>query len=65
MQRLISFVLFIACAGAAGAHNLPTDAGIVAGLGHQLSAAHHWPLLLTILVVVLVAGVGSRLTRRR
>jgi hypothetical protein len=44
------------------AHTLDPDAGFEAQLGHQLTGAHHWPLLVLLAYIALVC---CRPLRRR
>ena len=51
MRRLISTCFVSLLAGTAGAHTLPSDAGMIERLGHQLFGWHHLPLAIVLLLV--------------
>jgi hypothetical protein len=53
MKRLITSLVLAGSAASVSAHTLPGDEGTVAQLGHQLSGAHHLPVLLALVALVL------------
>ena len=63
MKYLISSLVLAGFAGSVSAHTLPGDEEIVLQLGHQLTAAHHWPVVLS-LVVAALAGRHYLKSRR-
>ncbi len=65
MRRIISTCFFSLLAGTAGAHTLPSDAGMIERLGHQLFGGHHLPLAIVLLVVgvAILHLLGKRLQK--
>jgi hypothetical protein len=55
MRRLISTCSILALSSVASAHTLAEEAGVIAQLAHQLLSSHHFPLVLLLLIVVMVA----------
>jgi hypothetical protein len=53
MKYLITSLILAGIAASVSAHTLPGDEEIALQLGHQLSAAHHWPVVLTLAVATL------------
>ena len=62
MKRLIASLALAGSAASVSAHTLPENEGIAAQLGHQLSGAHHLPLILALVVAALV---GMHYLKRR
>ena len=54
MQKIIGSCALIGLCGAAQAHELSSDAGLPARLGHEILGLHHLPLTALLVVVLLL-----------